>query len=676
MGKTRALSMLVAVLGPPFCAAAQLSSEQESALLALARGKPVHWVELNPEQGGQLLAKVEDCLSNFQKYHLPHGLCVDIWWKDRTRSDPSRYEGMGDSACSSGHYLAALALRYHVTMNAKTRTDILAVLDAFDVLTRVTGIEGYVARYAGPADSAPYREYYRQFGRGEDPDRPGLGRSAYRGAPPYEALVWLGDSSRDTYDGILLGLASVWVYVPQPEIRERVGEIAERIINRLIADDWQIADPAHRHSTGATPLFKAAWLRFALSVNRNKYATLESQYRSLLEWLTLVPLTVCSKWDQEYFANNLAFIRLFVLNILEEDNVRRQFLRRVLINTFEKVRDHLNAHFAAICLLAGDPHDASARAMVQGMLYDFPIAPVWARAVEHRAPTNIPAHGADHVEFALLTHDRVPSDFLWQRSPCLRHGSWDLPVEYPGLDLLLPYWMARVAGAIPGPDGSFVEDCAFVCVDFQPTVRKHLTDEQLPAPWRQAGFTAQDVNTAIDFQIDIALPNARRVADACRQLQLPLIFIHWGHLFSDGMDLDPEVRRVFLQEHGTDHTAWPHHISRSDSRPSPELGVRPGEYVLPKTAQDAFRSSNLEFVLRNLGVQNIVFVGGHTGACLGKSAASAKKLGFRILCVEDATFDARESSRLPNLLATGYDYVVTADEFVRLADARNAADNP
>ena len=676
MGKARALSLLVAVLGPSVCAAERLSSEQESTLSALARGKPTDWVQLSPEQRAELFTKAEDCLKNFQKYHLPHGLCVDIWWKDCARSAPSRYEGLGDSACWSGHYLAALALRYHVTTDAKARAAILAVLDAFDVLTRVTGMEGYVARYAGPADSAPYREYYRQFGRGEDPDRPGLGRLAYPGAPPYENLVWLGDSSRDTYDGILLGLASVWVYMPQPDVRQRVGQIAERIINRLVADDWHIADPAHGHSTIATPLFKAAWLRFALCVNREKYATLESQYHSLLEWLVLVPLTVHAKWDDEYFPNGLAFTRVFILNILEEDKARRQFLRRVLVAVFEKVRDHLNPHFAAICLLAGDPHDAAARATVQGMLYDFPVGPVWARAVDRRTQAQIPAHDANHVEFALLTRERVPTDFLWQRSPCLSHGSWDLPVEYPGLDLLLPYWMGRVAGAIPGPDGSFLNDCAFVCVDFQPTARKHLTNEQLPAPWRKAGFTAQDVNTAVDFQIDIALPNARRVADACRQLQLPLIFIHWGHLFSDGMDLDPEVRQVFLQEHGTDHTAWPHHILRSDSRPSPELGVRPGEYVLPKTAQDAFRSSNLEFVLKNLGVHNVVFVGGHTGACLGKTAASAKRLGFRILCVEDATFDARESGRLSNLRATGYDYVVTTDEFVRLTDVRCGRDNP
>lgn len=91
--------------------------------------------------------------------------------------------------------------------------------------------------------------------------------------------------------------------------------------------------------------------------------------------------------------------------------------------------------------------------------------------------------------------------------------------------------------------------------------------------------------------------------------------------------------------------------------------MREGEYVLPKTAQDAFTSSNIQFILTNLGARNLVFVGGHTGACLGKTTASAKRLGYRTLVVEDATFDARQSARLRCIEETGYDYVMKTEEF-------------
>ena len=63
----------------------------------------------------------------------------------------------------------------------------------------------------------------------------------------------------------------------------------------------------------------------------------------------------------------------------------------------------------------------------------------------------------------------------------------------------------------------------------------------------------------------------------------------------------------------------------------------------------------------------IVFIGGHTGACLGKTATSAQRRGYRTLCIGDATFDARESARLPNLEATGYDHMLTTAAFLALA---------
>jgi len=79
-----------------------------------------------------------------------------------------------------------------------------------------------------------------------------------------------------------------------------------------------------------------------------------------------------------------------------------------------------------------------------------------------------------------------------------------------------------------------------------------------------------------------------------------------------------------------------------------------------------FTSSNLKFVLTNLGVANLVFVGGHTGASPGKTARVAKRLGWRTLCIEAATFDARGSSRVRRIGETGFDYVLTTEGFLTL----------
>lgn len=214
----------------------------------------------------------------------------------------------------------------------------------------------------------------------------------------------------------------------------------------------------------------------------------------------------------------------------------------------------------------------------------------------------------------------------------------------------------------------FFQNCAFVCVDIQPAKRAHVEEAAVPKLWRQMGITAADVNAATDYAFDVAYPNARKVVDTCRALRLPMIFVHWGCLFRDGMDLDPDVRKELLDQHGTNYLAWGHCIQDANARPADELGVRPGDYVLPKSGQDAFRSSNIAFVLTNLKARNLVFIGGHTEACLGRTAQSAKQRGFKTLCVEDATFNARESTRLKGIEQAKYDHVITTKEFVKLAN--------
>lgn len=240
--------------------------------------------------------------------------------------------------------------------------------------------------------------------------------------------------------------------------------------------------------------------------------------------------------------------------------------------------------------------------------------------------------------------------------------------------LLAPLFVlaaARLAAADAAPalpDASFFQNCAFVSVDVQEAPpRGHMTEESVPKLWKSMGITAPDVNAATDYAYDVAFPNAARVADACRAMGLPMIFVHWGCLFRDGMDLDPAVRAEFIGQHGLDYSKWGHCIGDPNARPAGFFKIRPGEYVIPKSAQDAFASSNILNVLRNLGVKNIVFIGGHTGACLGRTAASAKRLGFRMVCIDDATFDARQSTRREFIDQTGYDYVITTAQLEQIA---------
>jgi nicotinamidase-related amidase len=213
--------------------------------------------------------------------------------------------------------------------------------------------------------------------------------------------------------------------------------------------------------------------------------------------------------------------------------------------------------------------------------------------------------------------------------------------------------------ALPG--ASFFQNCALVCVDLQQngdaveTEPHPITEAQMPALWKQMGFGFEDVNDAIRYAVTECLPNAARVAAACRRLGMAMIFIHWGSRYADLMDIDPEVRGELYFGPGSERNAY---TPESHVRPAAALHVQPGEYVLAKTAQDAFSGTPLHFMLRNLGVRNLILIGGHTGACLGKTSKTAKSLGYTTLCVEDATNNAFESNRIARMLECGYDFIL------------------
>jgi len=256
---------------------ARLTSDQEHAIRCLARSEPFTWPELDAGQLSALRGKADAYFDLYRKYHLRYGQNADVWYTDYDRSKVYRLEGLGDSAAWTGHYLAALAVRYFVEPSDELKKSIFSTLDAFDLLTKISGRAGYIARYAGPASDEGYREYYKVYGRGEDPERPGLGKRAFQGVEPYTDWVWLGYSSRDTYDGTVFGLAATLAYVKDPEIRSRVTQLVERIADRLIADEWDILD-GKGNRTRSTATFKMPWLRLMLSASPERYNAYVREY--------------------------------------------------------------------------------------------------------------------------------------------------------------------------------------------------------------------------------------------------------------------------------------------------------------------------------------------------------------------------------------------------------------
>jgi len=418
-----------------------LSAEQDRALHHVREGRFVVWPGLYAGQATVLREKAEFYLAAYQAEHQPHGYAVDLRWADRTRETLLQYDGLGDGAIWTGHYLAALSFQYRVAPNDGVLAAISDTLDALDALTRVSGKDGYVARYLGPASDPFYEPYYAQYG-GAAFLRPGFGARAFPGVAPWEEFIWLGDSSRDTYDGIHFGCAAVWRNVEDGVIRAKVRALVERVGTALIRDNFLLLDERGNVEL-PNPSFYVAWLRLMLTVSPDTFREVRGYY-AFGSWLFFV----VDRWlgpglrggaEDRYYPNNLDMIRMFTLCTLEESPRRRAAYQEVLRRNYrEHLSTHLNAHFAAIYLVATGIRDRAAIATLEGGLLDFP-----EDKFLHVPEPVADATTGEYARGALFVRQRSMRDFIWQRPPARLPDAELRPVAYPGVDYLLPYWMAR-----------------------------------------------------------------------------------------------------------------------------------------------------------------------------------------------------------------------------------------
>jgi nicotinamidase-related amidase len=182
--------------------------------------------------------------------------------------------------------------------------------------------------------------------------------------------------------------------------------------------------------------------------------------------------------------------------------------------------------------------------------------------------------------------------------------------------------------AVDAPGGAYRERAivpartALLSIDMQ---NAEFSPERLararagdPAEARHAAF--------LERLATVVLPNQRRLQAAAREAGLEVIYTVIESLTQDGRDrsLDHKISRLHFPR-----GSWEAQII-ADVAPDRD------EIVIPKTASGIFNATNVEYVLRNLGVEFLVVYGVMTDQCVETAVRDAADRGFLVTQIEDA----------------------------------------
>jgi ureidoacrylate peracid hydrolase len=122
------------------------------------------------------------------------------------------------------------------------------------------------------------------------------------------------------------------------------------------------------------------------------------------------------------------------------------------------------------------------------------------------------------------------------------------------------------------------------------------------------------------------LPNMRRIQAACRAAGIEVVYTVIESLTQDGRDmsLDYKISGLFCPK------------GSRDAQVAEAVAPRGDEIVIGKTSSSVFISTNLHYVLGNLGVRFLIIAGGLTDQCVDSAVRDACDLGYLVTVPVDA----------------------------------------
>jgi ureidoacrylate peracid hydrolase len=151
------------------------------------------------------------------------------------------------------------------------------------------------------------------------------------------------------------------------------------------------------------------------------------------------------------------------------------------------------------------------------------------------------------------------------------------------------------------------------------------------------------------------LPRMRRLQEACRGAGVEVMYTTIESLTKDGRDRSLDYK---ITGFNVARGSW-------DGKVVDEIAPGEDEIVLPKSSSSVFVSTNIDYILRNLGVQQLVLSGVLTDQCVESAIRDACDLGYLVTQVTDAcaTFTPARQAASINAIR-GYCRQVTTDQLI------------
>lgn len=119
------------------------------------------------------------------------------------------------------------------------------------------------------------------------------------------------------------------------------------------------------------------------------------------------------------------------------------------------------------------------------------------------------------------------------------------------------------------------------------------------------------------------VPKTKELLDGARKAGVPVIFCNDAHI--KGVDHELKL--------------WGDHAiaGTKGAEIIPELGPCESDYIVPKRRYSGFFHTDLDLLLKELGVDTVVMTGLHTHMCVRHTSADAYCLGYNVVVASDAT---------------------------------------